>query len=130
MNSNDEEEEVWVVNTKYIVKPGNGNVEAEPGEVNYLSVIASTPKKQVKRNPYNQEGPVVLGYRGLNPRTPERQPIRGRSVENRGQTRRTRPRFEPSPPPIERQKRPGHPLNAPNQKRSKGGKRKTYRRRK
>ena len=61
------------------------------------------------------------------PRTPER-PVRGRALLKR--TQKTRPRFEPSPPPLARQKRPGNTLNAPNQKRSKGGKRKTYRRRK
>jgi hypothetical protein len=132
-NSNNEDsnnENVWKVNTDdYIIKPGNnGNVKVKPGKVNYLSVIAATPKKQIKRNPYNQHGPVMLGYKGVNPKTPER-PIRGRSV-NRRRTHKSRARFEPSPPPIERLKRSGQPLNAPNQKRSKGGKRKTIRRRK
>jgi hypothetical protein len=130
MESNDENM-WWVVDPDaYIIEPGNkGNVKVKPGQVNYLSVIAATPKKQIKRNPYNQHGPVMLGYKGVNPKTPER-PVRGRSIVNRRHTHKSRAHFEPSPPPIERQKRPGVSLNAPNQKRSKGGKRKTIRRRK
>ncbi len=73
-NSN-EEENVWVVDTKYKIPVGNtANVTAEPDQVNYLKYNAATPKKQVKINPYNQIGPVVLlGYKGKNPQTPPKQ---------------------------------------------------------
>jgi hypothetical protein len=69
--NNENEEEVWEVNTEYNVPAGNkGSVIAKPGQVNYLNYIAATPKKQVKRNPYNQLGHVQLGYKGANPKTP------------------------------------------------------------
>lgn len=68
---NSENEEVWEVNVEYNVPAGNKrNVTAKPGQVNYLEVVAATPKKQVKRNPYNQLGSVLLGYKGANPKTP------------------------------------------------------------
>lgn len=71
-NSNDEN--VWVVDTEYNIPPGNrGNVKAKTGQIDYLSVIAATPRKQVKKNPYNQIGQVTLGYRGANPQTPLKQ---------------------------------------------------------
>ena len=69
--NNSEEENIWEVTTEYNVKPGNkGNVTAKLGQVNYLKYNAATPKKQVKKNPYNQLGPVQLGYKGTNPKTP------------------------------------------------------------
>jgi hypothetical protein len=71
---NNIEENVWEVNTEYNVPVGNtGNVTAKLGQVNYLKYNAATPKKQVKRNPYNQLGYVQLGYKGTNPQTPVRQ---------------------------------------------------------
>jgi hypothetical protein len=70
---NNENENVWEVNTEYNIKPGNyGNVKAKPGQVNYLEIVAATPKKQVKKNPYNLLGQVQLGYAGQNPKTPAR----------------------------------------------------------
>jgi hypothetical protein len=87
-NSNDEN--VWLVDTEYNVKPGNrGNVKAKPGQIDYLSVIAATPRKQVKKNPYNQIGQVTLGYRGQEPKTPPKQkkPV---AYGGRRKTRKTR----------------------------------------
>jgi hypothetical protein len=70
---NNENEQVWEVNTEYNLEPGNkGAVKAKPGQVNFLEVVAATPKKQIKRNPYNQIGNVQLGYKGTNPTTPAR----------------------------------------------------------
>jgi hypothetical protein len=61
---NNIEENVWEVNTKYIVPVGNtGNVTAEPGQVNYLKYNAATPKKQK---------PVAYGKKPETPKTPAR----------------------------------------------------------
>jgi hypothetical protein len=120
LNGESENEEVWEVEVD--------NTNA----VNYTSQATKERKKYGYVLPLTRQ--IMQNTSWANkpsgpPRTPER-PVRGRSVVNRRRTHKTRPRFEPSPPPVERQKRPGQALNAPNQKRSKGGKRKTYRRRK
>lgn len=91
---NENEEEVWEVDTEYVVLPGNKeNVKAKPGQVNYLEVVATTPKKQIKRNPYNQLGPVQLGFKGVNPKTPARKTFKvayGGRRKTRGKRRASR----------------------------------------
>lgn len=59
---NNENENVWEVNTEYNVPVGNtGNVTVKHGQVNYLKYNAATPKKQK---------PVAYGKPPKNPKTP------------------------------------------------------------
>jgi hypothetical protein len=85
-------EDVWAVDTEYTMEPGNyGNVKAKPGQVNYLNVVASTPKKQVKINPINIIAPL-LGYRGNAPKTPAKQKPVAYGGKRKTKTRRYRSR--------------------------------------
>ncbi len=87
-NSVMNEENVWVVDTDYDVQPGNnGKVAPKPGQVNYLNVVAATPKKQVKINPFNIIAPL-FGYKGNAPKTPTKQkPVAYGGAKKRSKTR-------------------------------------------
>ena len=117
-HKNEEDEEVWKVNMNSD-NTTNYNERAALERRKYGRVLPLTQmviKNLSWANKYNG-GPKTpkKATRKRSPNTPN--PIR------------VQPRYAPSPPPVER-KRPGVVLNDPNQKRLKGGKRKTYRRRK
>lgn len=90
---NTNEENVWVVDTEYNIEPGNnGKVTPKPGQVNYLNVVAATPKKQIKFNPFNIIAPL-FGKRENVLKTPVKQkPVAYGGAKKRSKTRSRRSR--------------------------------------
>jgi hypothetical protein len=112
-NIEDENEEVWPVNT------------VTENWINYSERAIQERKKYGRILPLTQKVLQNTSWANKSPRTPQR-PTRKLQPQT-PTSRKTYPRFMPSPPG---QKRNSVGLHTPNQKRSKGGKRKTYRHRK